>query len=115
MLKTSQKPETEPGDVGGLGALLLEIASDGWWQWHLDTDEIFFDPRFYAVTGYEPEDFSGSFGKWIVQVHPDDLPNALADLAVGREADKGFCQTQFRFRKKNGDSILNRIKGTIRQ
>ena len=113
MLEPSQMPETQREGVEGLGALLLEIAADGWWDWRLDTDEIFFDPRFYAVIGYDPEDSSGKFGDWIARVHPEDLPAVLADLAIGRESDEGPHLTRYRFRKKNGDWIRLQARGRV--
>ena len=36
--------------------LALEGADDGIWDWHLDTDKMVFNERWFAMLGLEPGD-----------------------------------------------------------
>ncbi len=41
--------------------LALTVANDGMYDWDVQSNEIYFDDRYYTMAGYEPYDFPGTF------------------------------------------------------
>jgi two-component system cell cycle sensor histidine kinase/response regulator CckA len=58
----------------------LEVAGAGVLDWNTVSGTMFFSERWRAMTGYAPEEIAGTVDWLEAQVHPDDLPAALADL-----------------------------------
>ncbi|NVN89647.1 MAG: PAS domain S-box protein [Desulfuromonadales bacterium] len=52
--------------------LILDVATEGFWDWDLKTGLAYLSPRFCELIGYSPDDtiFDSTFIKQIV--HPDD-------------------------------------------
>jgi len=67
----------------------LEATSDGLWDWAVDAGKVYFSPGYYAMLGYEPNAFPGSYKTWMSLLHPDDRDEAVRQvrehLASGRE------------------------------
>ncbi len=36
--------------------LAMDSANHGFWDWDLDTNKIYFSPRYYSMLGYEPRE-----------------------------------------------------------
>ena len=49
--------------------LALSVANDGMYDWNVQTNDIFFDERYYTMAGYEPYEFPGTFDEWVARVH----------------------------------------------
>ena len=54
-------------------------ASDGLWDWNLDTDATWFAPRFGELLGYDR--LPGAISSLWALLHPGDRPDVLAALA----------------------------------
>ena len=72
-LSTSSRTSlTSPSEAGGGGAARARAGArshpgrhhDGIWKWNFQTNELFFSPRYYAMLGYEPDEFPASFEAW---------------------------------------------------
>ena len=59
----------------------LELAMDagehGFWDWNLDTNEIYFSPRMYTMLGYEVDKMPLDRAFWNELVHPEDQKHVL--------------------------------------
>ena len=54
--------------------LIASSSNDGIWDWDLKTNEVFFDERWKAIIGYEPQDeFTASMDEWLDRIHVEDL------------------------------------------
>jgi PAS domain S-box-containing protein len=74
----------------------------GIWDWDLDTDAVYFSPRWKSILGYEDEEIENRFSEWEHRLHPDDRERAIAlvrDYLDGREAD---FELEHRLRHKDG-------------
>ena len=80
--------------------LALDTAEIGIWDWHIESGQIVYDERMYAMHGLSP----GSpidYRTWARLVHPDDLPEQRKVLA--RVVDEGIVgRCQFRIVLPNG-------------
>ncbi|HMV12093.1 MAG TPA: PAS domain-containing protein, partial [Nitrosomonas sp.] len=68
-------------------SLAMRGANDGLWDWNLETDEIYYSPRWKSMLGYEAHQFANNLDTWASLVHPDDKAIALAktqDYLAGR-------------------------------
>jgi diguanylate cyclase (GGDEF)-like protein/PAS domain S-box-containing protein len=57
-------------------ALALRGANGGLWDWDLQTDTLYFSPRWKSLLGWEENEIDSSPQEWFNRVHPQDM-NAL--------------------------------------
>ncbi len=84
-------------------ALALLATNDGLWDWNFKTGTAYFSPRYYAMIGYEPDDFPPSYDSWRNLVHPDDLEETEKAINNTIEAAEGGFEIEYRFRAKSGE------------
>ena len=51
----------------------------GVWDWNLETDEMFIDPRLKAMLGYEDNEIKNQLNDWGKYVHPDDASRVMEE------------------------------------
>ncbi len=51
----------------------MNASNSGLWDWIVPTNQVYYDPRYYRMAGYEPDEFPHNFQEWEKRVHPDDL------------------------------------------
>jgi len=93
--------------------LALSVANDGIWDWHIDSNTVFFDRRYYMMAGYEPNEFPGDFREWEKRVHPDDIQKTKLAIEQYLMGESEGYNTEFRFLHKNGDYMWIRARGKI--
>lgn len=93
--------------------LAMSVKNEGIWDWHLDTDETYFDDRYYTMAGYYPNEFPQNFDAWSERIHPDDLPNAEKSIEKYLSGESDRFEVEFRFKRKDGDWIWIHSKGKI--
>ncbi|MEG4806573.1 PAS domain S-box protein [Microcoleus sp. F8-D3] len=54
-------------------SLVLKGSNDGWWDWNLSENNIYYSPRWWGILGYEPGELEGAPDLWQQRMHPDDL------------------------------------------
>ena len=57
-------------------ALAARGTNNGLWDWDLQTDEVYYSPRWKAMLGYEDGEIGTSPEEWLRRVHPDDVASA---------------------------------------
>jgi PAS domain S-box-containing protein len=89
----------------------MDASSDGLWDWHIQTGDVYYSPAYFRMLGYEPSDFPCQVSTWLELMHPEDRETVKA-LATQRLADPGYYEIQFRLRAKSGEYrwILSRGK-----
>ncbi|MFB2897757.1 PAS domain S-box protein [Aerosakkonemataceae cyanobacterium BLCC-F50] len=66
--------------------LALRGNNDGIWDWNLESNQVFFSPRWKEMLGYADSEIANHVNEWIVRVHPDDLSKAMQ--AINEHLDK---------------------------
>jgi PAS domain S-box-containing protein len=68
-------------------SLVMQGSYDGIWDWDLQTDDVYFSPRWKGMLGYEDHEIANRFAEWQHLLHPDDAARAMAaiqDYLTGR-------------------------------
>ena len=77
-------------------------ANDGVWDWDLLTNDIYFDPRYYTMAGYDVDEFPHQLQEFQKRVHPDDLEKVMENIYDHLEGKTDRFVVEFRFLKKDG-------------
>ncbi len=82
---------------------ILEITSDGVFEWHIPSGNCFFSAQFYTMLGYDAGEFSANYLNWRERLHPDDLDSTLESLKEHlANPDAHPFRLEFRMRHKDG-------------
>jgi len=83
----------------------LELAMDagehGFWDWNLDTDDVYFSPRYYTMLGYEPGELPMRLETWANLMHPEDKKDIVPRVQKYVENVVPF-EVEFRLKCKDG-------------
>ncbi|MEG4069256.1 PAS domain-containing protein [Microcoleus sp. Pol11C2] len=83
--------------------LAFEGSAMGLWDWNLATGEVYFNPRWKMMLGYEVEEIVNTFASWEQLVHPQDLSPAKAALNAHLEGKNPTYEVEFRMLTKSGE------------
>ncbi len=70
--------------------LAVNGSKDGIWDWNIETNEVYFSPRWKGMLGYEDHELENRYEVWKERIHPDDLEGAeeaLEGYLAGRLPD----------------------------
>ncbi len=85
--------------------------NDGLFDWDIETDAIYFSPRWKEMLGFEDAELENAFSTWEQRVHPDDLQVVLEAVRQCLEGkSENFEQIQ-RMRHKDGHWIWISSRG----
>ncbi len=62
-------------------ALAARGTNDGLWDWDLQTERVYYSPRWKAMLGYEDAEIGDAPGEWLSRVHKSDRAALEAQLA----------------------------------
>ena len=57
--------------------IAMRASKQGFWYWYADTDETYYSNEYYQILGYEPQEFTPSYAKWVEMLHPEDRERAI--------------------------------------
>lgn len=89
-----------------------EIARMGSWQLNLNTEKLTYSENMYRLFGYEPNEFTPTYEKFIELVHPDDR-ETVKNAREKSFTDKNFTGLQFRGICKDGSICYFRATNKI--
>ncbi|MFC1490457.1 PAS domain S-box protein, partial [Candidatus Latescibacterota bacterium] len=111
-IESKQREEAHRNSEERLG-LAMEAANDGMWDWKITKDEVYFDPQYFKMIGYEPFEFPGVIAEWEKRVHPEDLEQALIKIKEHVTGKTEQYNTEFRFKSKDGSWVWVLGRGKI--
>jgi len=81
--------------------LVEELATDGMWDWNLQTQDAYLSARWKSQLGYNAIELPNRTDTWRSVIHPDDLPAVERALQDHLERRTPFS-LPVRFRRKDG-------------
>ncbi|MDP3426688.1 MAG: PAS domain-containing protein, partial [Humidesulfovibrio sp.] len=82
-------------------SLALSAVSDGVWDWHVETGEVFFSASWYTMLGYGPNELPHAYETWTSLIHPEDKDQAEEIIRRHLVSKEPFSM-EFRLRTKAG-------------
>ncbi|MGE0085640.1 MAG: PAS domain S-box protein [Desulfococcaceae bacterium] len=83
--------------------MALDAVNEGLWDWNLETNQVYFTPRYYTMLGYEPYEMTPGFETWLQLLHPDDTESAIRKLRDYLSGKEQTFETEFRMQTKSGN------------
>ncbi|MEE8278933.1 MAG: diguanylate cyclase, partial [Thermoanaerobaculia bacterium] len=83
-------------------SLAVSGANDGVWDWNIESDEIYFSPRWKEMLGYGPEELQARPDEWFSRVHPDDLDQLRKDINDHLAGRTEHFKSEYRMRHRDG-------------
>lgn len=80
-------------------ALAMDAAREGLWDYHLDTGEIYYSPRWFSMLGYGLDELPREFETWRKLVHPEDLACMEKTIRRYKVLDRPF-EIEFRMKTR---------------
>lgn len=87
-------------------SLAMRGANDGLWDWNLETDEVYYSPRWKSMLGYEESELENNLNTWASLVHPDDKIVALEKVQDYFDGRKDSFEVEMRMRHKDGHEVF---------
>ena len=83
----------------------LELAAGaaqiGFWDWHLETNEVQYSPEWKAQLGFAPDELDNRYETWRDRLHPEDREPAIAKMTAYLEGGVPDYEAEFRQRHKD--------------
>ena len=98
-------------------SLAMRGANDGLWDWNLESDEVYYSPRWKSMLGYGENELDNDLNTWANLVHPDDKDRVLEkvqDYLVG-QADSFEVEMRMHHKKGHEVYVLSRAFLVIRE
>ena len=83
-------------------ALAMSAANDGIWDWDLETDLIYFSPRWHALLGHGEQSREAPPSAWFELVHDEDMPRLRAAIEAHLAGHTPHLQSEHRMRHADG-------------
>lgn len=98
-------------------SLAMRGANDGLWDWNLETDEVYYSPRWKNMLGYGENELNNDLNTWANLVHPDDKDIVLEKVQRYLVGETDSFEVEMRMRHKDGHEVyvLSRAFLVIRE
>ncbi len=94
--------------------LSLESANDGLWDFDVETNTVYFSPRWKAMLGFSPDDLDVT-PDWRQLVHPDDMARTQTLLREHLAGKSPLFESVHRMRHRSGEWrwVVSRAKARV--
>ena len=82
--------------------LALTGANDGWWDWDLENDHLYYSPRWWTILGYAVNELPADASLWRRLTCAEDLPEAERVIRQTLESGGRRYEVECRMRHRNG-------------
>ena len=87
-------------------SLAMRGANDGLWDWNLETNEVYYSPRWKSMLGYEADELDNDISTWENLVRPDDKDLVLEKVRDYLTGKANSFEVEMCMRHKSGHEIF---------
>ncbi|WP_437290852.1 PAS domain-containing protein [Sorangium sp. So ce406] len=92
---------------------VLEMLPEGYWEWDIATDVVYYSDRWCESLGYAPGELEPNVGGWAKLLHPDDVSRVMEAVNGYLEGRTPSYHCETRLRMKSGKYRWNIDRGRI--
>lgn len=92
---------------------ILEVISEGVWDWNANTGFVYRNSGWYRMLGYEPHSLENTVFTWENVIHPDDLARVMACFDAYLSGEAAHYKVEYRCRTREGDFVWIEDSGRI--
>ncbi|WP_160109064.1 sensor domain-containing diguanylate cyclase [Pseudomonas izuensis] len=97
----------------GMLHTLLELVSDGIWDWNANTGVVYRNTRWYEMLGYSPHALDNTVLAWESVIHPEDYPRVMARIDDHLSGHSPDYQVEYRCRTQDGSYVWIEDRGQV--
>lgn len=83
--------------------LVLDGSNDGFWDWDIRKNEVYYSHRWAEMLGYSPGEVEPNFSTWARALHPDDRDAVMNELKRHLKGNTPYYAAEFRLLSKTGE------------
>jgi PAS domain S-box-containing protein len=102
---TAQLKSSEICDNEERISLAMRGSNDGVWDWNLETNEVYYSPRWKSMLGYNEDELQATIDSWKAHVHPDDRDYVLEKAQDYLEGRSESFEVEMRMIHKDGSIV----------
>ena len=92
---------------------LMDLVSDGIWDWNANTGYVYRNPGWYEMLGYAPHALENTVLTWESVIHPDDYPRVMAHFDDYLHQRTPRYRIEYRCRTREGDYLWIEDRGHV--
>jgi diguanylate cyclase (GGDEF)-like protein/PAS domain S-box-containing protein len=92
-------------------ALAIQGADQALWDWNLNTNTLYFSPRWKTMLGYEPEELADHFDTLAAHMIPSEFTQLWGALEAYLDKRNPFFESMHRLRHREGHYLWFMIRG----
>lgn len=82
--------------------MIFESSSDGFWDWNIENDELFYSKQYYEILGYRNGELKTKIKTWQNRIHEDDVHFVIEELHKHLEGKTDQYICEYRTKVKDG-------------
>ncbi len=86
-------------------SLAMQAATDGIFDWNLETNDIYYSPAWKQMLGYREEELENRFSEWERLTAPEDVKHSWQVMQEHLEGKRERFEVEFKMRHKDGHWI----------
>ena len=94
-------------------AAMLRGANDGYWDWTLKTDQLYYSPQWWSMLGYADGELVATSDLWRTLMHPGDAARINHSFGASLVNGTGAYVETFRLLHKDGHYVPVESHGYI--
>ncbi len=81
--------------------LAVHGSKDGIWDWNVQTNEVFFSPRWKEIRGFNEDEIINNLEEWTSRIHPDDADKFWQEIQDHFQRKTPFFMAEYRVKCKD--------------
>ena len=81
-------------------------SNDGLWDWDLQSDEVYYSPKWKSMLGYEDKELENTISTWSKLVHLEDKDSVLKKVKDCIDGKKEEFEAEMKMHHKDGSTII---------